>query len=92
MEAELEDERKQRAASAAGKKKLEMDVKELEVQMEAVAKGRDEAVKQLRKLQVLCWFLGCSSPQMEEHLSRCLTLTSVVGTSDADSPWVGRRR
>ncbi|XP_029706052.1 myosin-10-like isoform X2 [Takifugu rubripes] len=51
MEAELEDERKQRALSAAGKKKLELDLNELEGQMEAVTKGRDEAVKQLRKLQ-----------------------------------------
>lgn len=52
MEAELEDERKQRALSAAGKKKLELDLNELEGQAEAANKGRDEAVKQLRKLQV----------------------------------------
>lgn len=52
MEAELEDERKQRASSVAGKKKLELDVNELEAQAEAANKGRDEAVKQLRKLQV----------------------------------------
>lgn len=77
MEAELEDERKQRALSAAGKKKLELDLNELEGQMEAVTKGRDEAVKQLRKLQVLCWFL-CSSSQMKEHLSRCWTDESVT--------------
>lgn len=53
MEAELEDERKQRALSVAGKKKLELDLNELEGQLEAATKGRDEAVKQLRKLQVL---------------------------------------
>lgn len=53
MEAELEDERKQRALSVAGKKKLEMDLNELEGQIESANKGRDEAVKQLRKLQVL---------------------------------------
>lgn len=52
METEIEDERKQRALSAAGKKKLELDLKELEGRMEAVNKGRDEAIKQLRKLQV----------------------------------------
>lgn len=52
MEAELEDERKQRTLSVAGKKKLEMDLNELEGQIEAANKGRDEAVKQLRKLQV----------------------------------------
>ena len=52
MEAELEDERKQRTLSGAAKKKLEMDLNELEGQIEAANKGRDEAIKQLRKLQV----------------------------------------
>lgn len=52
MEAELEDERKQRALSVAAKKKLEMDLNELEGQIEAANKGRDESIKQLRKLQV----------------------------------------
>lgn len=52
MEAELEDERKQRALAVAAKKKLEMDLKDLEAQIDAANKGRDEAIKQLRKLQV----------------------------------------
>lgn len=52
MEAELEDERKQRALAVAAKKKLEMDLKDLEAQIEAANKARDEAIKQLRKLQV----------------------------------------
>ena len=52
MEAELEDERKQRTLSVAAKKKLEMDLSELEGQIEAANKGREEAIKQLRKLQV----------------------------------------
>lgn len=52
MEAELEDERKQRALAVAAKKKLEMDLKDLEGQIEASNKARDEAIKQLRKLQV----------------------------------------
>ena len=52
MEAELEDERKQRALAVAAKKKLEMDLKELEAQVEAANKARDEAIKQLKKLQV----------------------------------------
>ena len=52
MEAELEDERKQRTLSVAAKKKLEMDLNELEGQIEAANKGREEAIKQLRKLQV----------------------------------------
>lgn len=53
MEAELEDERKQRALSVGGRKKLEMDLSELEGQIEAANKGREEAVKQLKKLQVV---------------------------------------
>lgn len=52
METELEDERKQRASAAAAKKKLETDMKDLEGQIETSNKGRDEAIKQLRKLQV----------------------------------------
>lgn len=52
LEAELEDERKQRALAVAAKKKLEMDLKDLEGQIEAANKARDEAIKQLRKLQV----------------------------------------
>nr|XP_014349507.1 PREDICTED: myosin-9 [Latimeria chalumnae] len=51
MEAELEDERKQRSMAIAAKKKLEMDFKDLEGQIEAANKGREEAIKQLRKLQ-----------------------------------------
>lgn len=52
LETELEDERKQRAQATAAKKKLETDMKDLEGQIETASKGRDEAIKQLRKLQV----------------------------------------
>lgn len=52
LETELEDERKQRATAAAAKKKLEGDMKDLEGQIEMSNKGRDEAIKQLRKIQV----------------------------------------
>ena len=52
LETELEDERKQRALAAAAKKKLETDMKDLEGQIETSNKGREEAIKQLRKLQV----------------------------------------
>lgn len=48
----MEDERKQRAQATAAKKKLETDIKDLEGQIETASKGRDEAIKQLRKLQV----------------------------------------
>lgn len=52
LEAELEEERKQRGQASAGKKKLEGELKDTEDQLEAASRGRDEAIKQLRKIQV----------------------------------------
>lgn len=52
MEAELEDERKQRSMAMAARKKLEMDLKDLEAHIDTANKNREEAIKQLRKLQV----------------------------------------
>lgn len=52
MEAELEDERKQRSMAVAARKKLELDLKDLEAHIDSANKSRDEAIKQLRKLQV----------------------------------------
>lgn len=52
MEAELEEERKQRGQASAGKKKLEGELKDSEDQLEAASRGREEAIKQLRKIQV----------------------------------------
>lgn len=49
---ELEDERKQRSAAVALRKKLELDLKELEAGIDMANKNRDEALKQLKKLQV----------------------------------------
>lgn len=98
MEAELEDERKQRALSVTGKKKLEMDLNELEGQIEAANKGRDEAVKQLRKLQVLKdklvspHLLGFSAFLFDIRHLTCFTLdlNSVlahVGVTDQPLTW-----
>uniref|UniRef100_A0A8D3DBU5 Myosin, heavy chain 11b, smooth muscle n=1 Tax=Scophthalmus maximus TaxID=52904 RepID=A0A8D3DBU5_SCOMX len=44
-------ERKQRGQVLAGKKKLEGEMKDMEDQLEATSRGRDESVKQLRKFQ-----------------------------------------
>lgn len=52
MEMELEDERKQRSVAVAARKKLELDLKELETGIDMANKNRDEALKQLKKLQV----------------------------------------
>ncbi|GFQ86245.1 myosin heavy chain, non-muscle [Trichonephila clavata] len=51
LEAELEDERKQRAAAIAARKKLDGDYKDLEQQLEIANKVKDDAVRQLKKLQ-----------------------------------------
>lgn len=52
MEVELEDERKQRSIAMAARKKLELDLKDLESHIDTANKNREEAIKQLRKLQV----------------------------------------
>lgn len=56
MEVELEDERKQRAQAVSSKKKLEVELGDLEGQIDAANRGRDEALKQLKKLQVIHTF------------------------------------
>lgn len=66
-ETELEDERKQRALAAAAKKKLEGDLKDLELQADSAIKGREEAIKQLRKLQVGDAVLREEGMQVEEE-------------------------
>lgn len=67
MEVELEDERKQRSIAVAARKKLEMDLKDLESHIDTANKNREEAIKQLRKLQVRhCKCLAVSV----EHLPR----------------------
>lgn len=52
LEEELEEERKQRGQASGSKKKLEGELKDIEDQMEATSRARDESVKQLRKIQV----------------------------------------
>lgn len=64
LEAELEDERKQRTSMAAGKKKLEGDFKDMEDQFEMACRGREEALKQLRKVQVSVPFMASYGMEM----------------------------
>jgi myosin protein heavy chain len=52
LEAELEDERKQRANALSQRKKLEADLKDMEQQLEMHDKIKEDALKQLKKLQV----------------------------------------
>lgn len=63
MEVELDDERKQRSIAVAARKKLEMDLKDLEAHIDSANKNRDEAIKQLRKLQVGLRVPTCSLQQ-----------------------------
>lgn len=51
LEAELEEERKQRTAAIGARKKLEGDIKDMEGQVDTAAKLKEDAVKQLRRLQ-----------------------------------------
>lgn len=53
LETELEDERRQKSLAMAAKKKLEVDLGELEAGISMANKGRDEGLKQLKKLQVI---------------------------------------
>ncbi len=52
MEVELEEERRQRSNALSAKRKLELDLGEFEIQISDASKGRDEALKQLKKIQV----------------------------------------
>ncbi|XP_055526751.1 myosin heavy chain, non-muscle isoform X1 [Wyeomyia smithii] len=52
LEAELDEERKQRAAAGAAKKKLEGDLKDIEATLEMNNKIKEDALKQAKKLQV----------------------------------------
>ncbi len=55
MEMELEDERKQRAQAVSVRKKLELDLSDLAAQIDNANKARDEALRQLKKLQVFTY-------------------------------------
>jgi myosin protein heavy chain len=51
LEAELDEERKQRLAAVTARKKIEGDYKAMEQQVEMAEKLKDDAFKQLKKLQ-----------------------------------------
>lgn len=69
LEAELEEEKKQRGQASGSKKKLEGELKDMEDQLEATGRGRDEAVKQLRKIQVRSNLLKAQSLSPERKVS-----------------------
>ena len=51
MEAELEEERKARSSAQNTKKKLELDMKDMEEQLEAASKVKEDGIRQLKKYQ-----------------------------------------
>ncbi|XP_052768982.1 myosin heavy chain, non-muscle-like isoform X3 [Mya arenaria] len=51
MEAELEDERKQRSIAVNSRKKLESDIKDYMQQVEAANRVKEDAIKQFKKMQ-----------------------------------------
>ena len=59
LESELEDERKQRAAAVAARKKIEGEFKSMESQVDSMNKMKEDLLKQIKKFQVrLCNFAG----------------------------------
>lgn len=51
----------------ASKKKMEADLKDLEAQIETANKARDEAIKQLRKLQVYRTAVQLTGPSLNRR-------------------------
>ncbi len=56
MEQSLEDERKNRSIAQNEKKKMESELADIEGQIDAEAKGREDAQKMYKKAQVFDWF------------------------------------
>lgn len=52
LEIQLEEERSQRSQSSSSKKQLEAELQDTESQLETANRGREEAIKQLKRLQV----------------------------------------
>jgi hypothetical protein len=62
MEAELEEERKQKSLAVNARKKLEGDFKSMEQQVDNANKIKEDALKQLKKFQVCTLYLFVASP------------------------------
>lgn len=74
MEAELEEERKQRTAAISARKKVEGDLKDIEQQLEHVNKVKEDALRQLKKLQVSCDFSHCQYCRHLEMAKICILI------------------
>lgn len=52
LEIQLEEERSQRSQAMSSRKQLDAELQESEAQLETASRGKEEAMKQLRRLQV----------------------------------------
>lgn len=53
LETLLEEEKSQRAQALSIKKQMEAELQEAEAQVEAATRGREEALRQIKRLQVM---------------------------------------
>lgn len=53
LETLLEEEKSQRAQALSIKKQMEAELQEAEAQVEAATRGREEAQRQIKRLQVM---------------------------------------
>lgn len=53
LETLLEEEKSQRAQALSIKKQMEAELQEAEAQVEAATRGREEALRQMKRLQVI---------------------------------------
>lgn len=53
LETLLEEEKSQRAQALSIKKQMEAELQEAEAQVEAATRGREEALRQIKRLQVI---------------------------------------
>jgi myosin protein heavy chain len=52
LEAQIDDERKQKSQAQSAQKKIESELAEVESQIDAEAKGREDAIRMYKKTQV----------------------------------------
>jgi len=83
LEAELDEERKQKVSALNSKKKLEADFKDLESTMEMNNKMKEDALKQLKKLQVMLIILS-SLRDRKNRPYLCLQVAIKDVTRDAE--------
>lgn len=57
LETLLEEEKSQRAQALSIKKQMEAELQEAETQVEAATRGREEAIRQMKRLQVILNFI-----------------------------------